>query len=511
MFAFVPRKVAQRNRGPSTAGAPASTSTPPAIPLPTVRKGKGKAIENIVKDDGISSEDLSVLLSLSLSIHALWADPDLRRNIELNKEGYIPLTYLIRNSVYLASLNPAPSEADLVKAIRSHLNDVFEVRMLVTSPSRSVWYGKQHASAKDSMGGYELRWKDWEDVLKKTRSGSRNDWEERILYVECIPPKHRTVAAINRFINALLDLPNAVQSITLPRHHQDKPSDIPKCKGFSLVVLSSVSEVEQLLQSWPWDRQLSSQHEDKSSTDVVMSPEASEARKFGFRVLTKSKWEKLNVEYRTYQQRLLHEMAEATEITNNEHITQAETEEVDSEREVEPPQNLVDDNSMPQTTTHSQQTQQTMPYSPYPYNCLVFVRNIHPETNKTTLRTLLSRGFAENAHGIDYVDFNKGMDTCYLRLSTPSHTNLLETYFTQTPFFQSSGLDNVGSSDDSSGKKPIVVERVDDKREELYWEKVPEKVRKAAVDKAVASQVVRADVGDGVDNPERKKKKRRVR
>ena len=55
------------------------------------------------------------------------------------------------------------------------------------------------------------------------------------------------------------------------------------------------------------------------------------------------------------------------------------------------------------------------PSAPYPPNCLVFVRNVHPETNKTTLRALFSAALSEGGEdlppdGIDYVDFTKGLD-----------------------------------------------------------------------------------------------------
>jgi RNA recognition motif-containing protein len=44
----------------------------------------------------------------------------------------------------------------------------------------------------------------------------------------------------------------------------------------------------------------------------------------------------------------------------------------------------------------------------YPPNCFVFVRNIHPETNKTTLRTFFAKA-VEVKEAINYVNFNKGM------------------------------------------------------------------------------------------------------
>lgn len=52
----------------------------------------------------------------------------------------------------------------------------------------------------------------------------------------------------------------------------------------------------------------------------------------------------------------------------------------------------------------------------FPQGCLVFVQNVHPQTNKTTLRKLLGRAF--ESHGsdsgqddvVDYVDFSKGLE-----------------------------------------------------------------------------------------------------
>lgn len=55
----------------------------------------------------------------------------------------------------------------------------------------------------------------------------------------------------------------------------------------------------------------------------------------------------------------------------------------------------------------------------FPLGCLIFVKNIHPQTNKTTIKELLSRTFAshtsldivQDGGGVDYVDYQKNMDT----------------------------------------------------------------------------------------------------
>jgi len=79
---------------------------------------------------------------------------------------------------------------------------------------------------------------------------------------------------------------------------------------------------------------------------------------------------------------------------------------------------------------------------------------------------------------------------CHIRLSTPPHSEELVAYFSSHLLSQASGLDGVGSSVGStlsaSPSKPIELEMVLGKREEVYWEKVPEKVRRQAVDKAFA-------------------------
>ena len=55
---------------------------------------------------------------------------------------------------------------------------------------------------------------------------------------------------------------------------------------------------------------------------------------------------------------------------------------------------------------------------------------------------------------------------------------------------QAHGLDSAGSPPSSdgtgTGPKPISAELVDGEREALYWNKVPEKVRREAVRKAMA-------------------------
>ena len=43
------------------------------------------------------------------------------------------------------------------------------------------------------------------------------------------------------------------------------------------------------------------------------------------------------------------------------------------------------------------------------------MRNIHLDTNKTTLKSLFPQAFQDGG-SLDYVDFNRGMDTVRVRL-----------------------------------------------------------------------------------------------
>ncbi|KAG1801952.1 uncharacterized protein BJ212DRAFT_1304942, partial [Suillus subaureus] len=122
-----------------------------------------------------------------------------------------------------------------------------------------------------------------------------------------------------------------------------------------------------------------------------------------------------------------------------------------------------------------------------PLRLSVFARNLHLETNKTTLRALFATAFGSspvNPAGIDYVDFNKGMDSCYLRLASPEHGRILVDHFSGQPVVQSHGLDDIGKTPGTS-QKAISTEIIEGKKEEVLLGGVPEKVRRQAVEKVM--------------------------
>ncbi|KAI0071825.1 hypothetical protein K474DRAFT_491243 [Panus rudis PR-1116 ss-1] len=304
-----------------------------------------------------------------------------------------------------ASLPSTPSEAMVAKALRAHAEDGFDVRLLMSNPSRAIWYGKGPAT-NSSAGGYEIRTKDWQAVLERARNSSRHDWESQTIYMECVSVQYRSVAGIHRFTELLLrdrysqasssSTLRYIQNITLPRHHLDKPTDQPKCKGFALVTLDNLELAEHLLQRWPWERELF------PTVDEDLPDEIQHAKRFGFRTLTKSRWDKLNEEYLAYRQRIIDQLAQEEMSRPSAEVHDDDPVEETREQKPAPP---IPDTHPPATTL----------FSSYPLGCLVFVRNVHPETNKTTLRGLFSKAFARpdaavsSTDGLDYVDFNKGI------------------------------------------------------------------------------------------------------
>ena len=352
----------------------------------------------------------------------------------------IHLSYLLRHSSILSGLHPESSEVSIAKALRSCAQDLFEVRIIVTEPSRP--YRKKREPA--FIGSYELRRKDWSNTRSSaSRYYSKRDWEDRTVYLVCglssclsdtptqtwyvfprqenIPIRYRTVPLIARFTLSLLIresfpllcISPRIQNVTLPPHHQDNPDDQPKCKGFAFVTFAHSEDTETLLRQWPWDRGSQREGEAEDSHGgggIQVVEEIVEARKFGFRALSKSGWNVLKTEYLAYQKQLLDEAIAHQDVQSNSMPT--------SDVRARQPDIA---SSLPTASSSTPVPPTTEPYTSFPIGCLVFVRNIHPDTNKTTLRTLFSEAFrntAENPQGqtdgLDYVDFIKGIDSVRL-------------------------------------------------------------------------------------------------
>ncbi|KAJ7589965.1 hypothetical protein C8J56DRAFT_936570 [Mycena floridula] len=469
-FTFVPRKVVKAKKddaGPST--RPIAVSRPAPEALPTVAK---KSLGPDDKKGLYTDADLVSTVSLALSDYALWLDPDL---------------YLLGT---LDLPQGAVTEASAARSLRAQSDSPFDVRLVLAAPVWSNWTSQ--VQQEENGGMYEVRRKDWETALSQSNTYTKDYWDQRTVYLENIPMQYKHIPGMHRFAAGLLSgSPSSIQAITLPPHHLDKPEDKPKPRGFAFAVLQTLDDVESSLKAWPWERSSAS----PSSTDL-----AQEATTFGFRTLSKSRWENLKEEYLTYRAELVEEVVQAQDLERRAHSAII-PQPAPSPRAAGPPQPISSSSAPPQPQSMSLS-------STFPSNCLVFARNVHPETNKTTLKALFGQAFPGDDNGMDYIDFSKGLDTCHLRLAAPRYANVLVEYFAKHLLRQSSGLDKTGTPTTNS---PLSLELVPNMPEELYWSKVPEKVRREAVAKAVRLTNGNATKNDAEAEEGNGRKRRRKR
>lgn len=100
----------------------------------------------------------------------------------------IPLRYLLSTSPAFFSLEQEPSEADLTRCVRSSPSSHLDVRMLISEPPGNAWFERGPgglSSAQSESGGFEIRRKDWEKVLKTLADGSwtKDSWDRCTVYL----------------------------------------------------------------------------------------------------------------------------------------------------------------------------------------------------------------------------------------------------------------------------------------------------------------------------------------
>lgn len=222
-----------------------------------------------------------------------------------------------------------------------------------------------------------------------------------------------------------------IQGISFPPHHSDKPDARPSCKGFALVTFAHATDCEYLKTHWPWFREArSSSEKEKAKTDEEKGVDSAVeisclAWQHEFRVITKERWLQLKAEYLSYHQKLVEGMNAYQDSQQSRprraSVSGAETPGIMSTDSASLSSTISPVTSLPDGNTAFSLN----PSSPYPLHCLVFVKHVHPETTKTTLRNLFSHGLKprnaqpsqKNLEGLDYVDFSKGMDTVRIYLS----------------------------------------------------------------------------------------------
>lgn len=249
---------------------------------------------------------------------------------------------------------------------------------------------------------------------------------------------------------------------------------------------------------------------------------SSKANEFGFRCLAKKDWENMKREYLALQQKLV---KKAISSSSPPPIQTR----IGEGKLVEGPSSPRPQRTSPDTAAAAPGTQAVDKDASrgYPLDCLVFVKNVHPDTNKTTLKALFLEAIGEESDTIDYVDYTKGLDTvrpsvslyfhthdyllqCYLRLTSSTCAISIHSHFSGKRLAQTGALSSYcGELPVDHSSRPIEVEIVRGRKEEMYWQKVPEKVRKVALEKVEGHEVGSADTALLGDVKRGKKRKRR--
>ena len=211
----------------------------------------------------------------------------------------------------------------------------------------------------------------------------------------------RTAAAVYRFLLSLLNSRkycpfDAIQDVKLAPPSDAGAESRRPFRGFAFVTLSSEDLVRQLADDWPWLSENRTAFLPEGIPGSA-SPDVTDAQRYGVRATTKARWEELRDEYLVYRTQLLDAVHE---------------EERKFGTTIQPKFSLPVPDLPPST---SNGPTRSVGWLDYPRGCLVFARNIHTETNKTTLRRLFSSAIGASENVLDYVDFNKGMDSVSLR------------------------------------------------------------------------------------------------
>jgi hypothetical protein len=420
--------------------------------------------------------------------------------------------------VFLAANSDSLTEGSIVRSLRTHATDIFDIHMIVLDKMRPRRSRHGHAPA----GGYKIRRKDWAEVTRRFPTFSPEYWDIRTIYIvrsllspsshllhfdcallsskENIPLEFRSIIGTSKLLHRLLKnnrTPSfslsdyrCVQSILFPPHHQDPPDAVPKCRGFALVTFSTPSDASRLLADFPYHYRENNHSADSDDDDP--SAEEREARKAGFRTLSKERWESLQAEYVEYRDALLGRIAASSSPAPASCST-----EPDVPIRTAPADNVTDVSGKARLQHASEAPMK------FPPGCVVFARHVPENTNKTALRALFSALLDDSStSALDYVDYTKGLDTvrlplcpcrrlimslfeqCHLRLTTREHAlSLLKRFKLKC-----------GKGDGEEDK--IMLESLDGRREEMYWEGVPDKVRALAVQRAQQAQKAQRANGD---------------
>ncbi|KAL7417158.1 hypothetical protein BDY24DRAFT_411914 [Mrakia frigida] len=474
---FVPRAVkkkqaAKLGQAPSSLAAPApppgtapstSTSSTSSLPspspsvLPPARQPTATDVKPLAKASLSEAKTLELqavaLLELVFSDHALWTKDDLHLVARSNQnEGYIPLNFLLANHPLLSFIATLPHPT-LTRALRQHgTPGLLRTRLALTEPR--AWGGTKSYGEP----GIEVGRCDWGS--EEARSGKRDEpWEERTIYLESLPPHLRSYPQVLLYLNSLFHSSSSNQPVV-----QSLSFDGLVFRNFVWIVLRDEEALKSVQKEWSWDGAVARGKRAAKEVEGV-SKETEEGRDAGLRVLKKVEHSRLQQEYVAHL---------ATFPSTSTHHPSSTSISAPAFVHDQPPHT----HTSIRTPTHPYTSSYNPPKATstfaapppqFPSSCLLYLKNVDPQTSKTALHTLFN-SLLPDGKEIDYVDWVKGSDSCHLRISTPSHTSHLLKSLTSTPIYHISPSD-----------PPILPELISGERERIYWMDIKESIRFEAV------------------------------
>ncbi|KAG0653754.1 hypothetical protein C6P46_002230 [Rhodotorula mucilaginosa] len=152
----------------------------------------------------------------------------------------------------------------------------------------------------------------------------------------------------------------------------------------------------------------------------------------------------------------------------------------------------------------------------YPEGCVLWIRNVHENSTRTTLKALFGALLDQlqegSGKGVEFVDYEKGLDTvstlplsnrflahnsdenmgaaqCHLRFSSPALATVMHNHLSSTPSLHLSQtiLTPASSLSPSSlaaattaSRRPLISTMLSGEEERRYWANVPEATRRVA-------------------------------
>ncbi|KAG7571318.1 hypothetical protein FFLO_00670 [Filobasidium floriforme] len=318
-------------------------------------------------------------------------------------------------------------------ALKARLTDMPPVNLVAAI--RAV--GGEHVQVRlalDAMEQEEAAGSAFEFRLLATNGVDIVEETSHVAYLESVPAPYQSISGIVDLVHRNCDIGAAAASrlqgitpIGLTAKNEPSYEQV-------LVTFSNNLDREEFLERIPWHDQASS---DRSPAFCAC-----------LRACSLERFASLREEYLTYQNTLNLQITTKSSTTTHQQPTFEPPQTAPSRLQAAPPP-------------------PTLPFRSYnlayPPGRLLFLRNVSTTTNKTAIRADMTAFLAERS-SVDYVDWSKGHDTAHIRLGKAIDEQAL------------AGMLEPGRLEGDSK-----VELLAGERESLYWSRLPEKIRAAAM------------------------------